>query len=101
MQTEERLNPFNEADFEYLVSKTNGVVRLPGLEAMPDVDPNALKKDDALKMQNYGRPYVDDKPGGVYYKFPKQPNQVADFHALAQAASNESQQQAFAPPADP
>lgn len=37
-----------------------------------DLDPKQIQAQDKLILQNYGRPYVENKPSGSYYKFAKQ-----------------------------
>lgn len=36
----------------------------------------AVIDGDKLELQNYGRPYVDGKPQGSFYAFPKQPAEI-------------------------
>eukprot|EP01124_Arcella_intermedia_P016856 TRINITY_DN2345_c0_g1_i1.p1 TRINITY_DN2345_c0_g1~~TRINITY_DN2345_c0_g1_i1.p1 ORF type:complete len:385 (+),score=87.47 TRINITY_DN2345_c0_g1_i1:2587-3741(+) len=43
----------------------------PVLELQEGQDIAALVANDKLVLQNYGRPYVDAKPSGTYYKYAK------------------------------
>ncbi|CAE8737484.1 unnamed protein product [Polarella glacialis] len=48
-------------------------------EVKPDMCSKQVQKDDAKALQNYGRPYKDDKPTGTYYKYAKEPKDVVGF----------------------
>jgi len=55
------------------------------LEAMPDESAAVIQKADTEALQNYGRPYVNGKPSGTYYMFPKDPSEVASFGEALEA----------------
>eukprot|EP00442_Polarella_glacialis_P036776 CAMPEP_0115131550 /NCGR_PEP_ID=MMETSP0227-20121206/53194_1 /TAXON_ID=89957 /ORGANISM="Polarella glacialis, Strain CCMP 1383" /LENGTH=380 /DNA_ID=CAMNT_0002537113 /DNA_START=175 /DNA_END=1317 /DNA_ORIENTATION=+ len=48
-------------------------------EVKPDMCSKEVQKGDAKALQNYGRPYKDDKPTGTYYKYAKEPKDVIGF----------------------
>ncbi|CAE7681361.1 unnamed protein product [Symbiodinium pilosum] len=67
---------FDPADFSYgiasgaVVHKSTGA-KLDGGEGVPSA--KDLDGADKAALQGYGRPYVDGKPGGVYYRYPRSP----------------------------
>eukprot|EP00439_Symbiodinium_sp_Y106_P066150 s2121_g10.t1 len=70
--------PWKAADFCYRVSKES-IAELSGAERR-DLDPKEVQKSDAVALQNYGRPYDENgKPTGTYYKYAKDPKEVASF----------------------
>jgi len=44
-------------------------------------DGQKLQQMDKLVLQNYGRPYADEKPTGSYYSFPREPDKLERFGA--------------------
>jgi len=55
------------SDFSYRLTN-NGVIACE-TEAPIEADFREILKGDQLAFQNYGRPYVDGKPSGTYYKY--------------------------------
>ncbi|CAK0900562.1 unnamed protein product [Prorocentrum cordatum] len=76
---QERFAPWAEKDFGCQI--INGSVFNMAENRMElDSDPQSIQAEDAKKLQNYGRPYDDaGKPTGTYYKYAKEPGDVADF----------------------
>lgn len=58
----------------------DAVTRRRRLIAAPmDATASSLQKADKQRLQNYGRPYENDKPSGEYYAFMKNADEVVDF----------------------
>lgn len=75
---QQKFAPWPETDFSCQVID-GSVYSLTPPEKIPSASAAELQKEDTLAIQNYGRPYVDGKPHGTYYKFPKQIFEVASF----------------------
>mmetsp|Transcript_45809 Transcript_45809/g.99536 ORF Transcript_45809/g.99536 Transcript_45809/m.99536 type:complete len:407 (-) Transcript_45809:115-1335(-) len=66
-------------DFEYIVKdkqaykKKAGTIEAESEEPVPGVDVAARTRDDSAKLQGYGRPYIEGKPGGTYYQHCREP----------------------------
>jgi hypothetical protein len=85
---QERFACWSEDDFAY--HSTDGRIVVPATECAQAecVDPQVVSARDTRLLQNYGRPYGnDEKPTGVYYRYPKQPGEVKDFSTLSISAA--------------
>jgi len=73
----EQFNEWRPDDFEYVVVDKKAYAKKAGTaeaEGDPvDVDVAAKTREDSAKLQGYGRPYVDGKPGGTYYQYCREP----------------------------
>lgn len=63
---------FDPADFSYGISSGVVVHKTTGAK-LEGVSAKDLDGADKAALQGYGRPYVDGKPGGVYYRYPRPP----------------------------
>jgi len=66
------LAAWDPADFERVI--VDGVeCRASDMSPCEKQDLTAVKKEDALGLQNYGRPFVNGRPSGTFYKYYKKP----------------------------
>jgi len=69
----EKLAAWDPEDFERVIVNSSKVCRASDMSPYEKQDLTAVKKQDALGLQNYGRPFVDGKPSGTFYKYAKKP----------------------------
>jgi len=67
------LSAWDPADFERVIVNGVEVCRASDMSPYEKQDLTAVKKEDALGLQNYGRPFVNGRPSGTYYKYHKKP----------------------------
>jgi len=72
-------SPWQESDFSHQVVNGKVFSLLGGVTAAPELETQAVHKEDTLALQNYGRPYKDGKPSGTYYRYPKKAGAVLHF----------------------
>ena len=74
-ESHQQLSNWNVNDFENVVISGKVYQLNPkDLSCTPHPtisDPSQLVNEDKNILQNYGRPYIDGKPSGSYYKFSK------------------------------
>ena len=71
---------YDPADFTHAVKGDEVCDKHTG-EKVEGVSAKDLDAADKMALQSYGRPYVDGKPGGVYYAFPRSGEALPFFTA--------------------
>jgi len=67
------LAAWDPADFERVIVDGLRICRSSDMTPCEDQNLAGAKKADGLALQNYGRPFVNGRPSGTYYKFAKKP----------------------------
>jgi len=69
----QELAAWDPEDFERVIVNSEIVCRANDMSPYEKQDLTAVKKEDALGLQNYGRPFVNGRPSGTFYKYAKKP----------------------------
>jgi len=67
------LAAWDPADFERVIVNGVEVCKASDMTPYQKQDLSAIKREDSLGLQNYGRPFVRGRPSGTYYKYHKKP----------------------------
>jgi len=67
------LAAWDPADFERVIVNGVEVCRASDMSPYEKQDLTAVKKEDVLGLQNYGRPFVNGVPSGTFYRYHKKP----------------------------
>mmetsp|Transcript_46088 Transcript_46088/g.62578 ORF Transcript_46088/g.62578 Transcript_46088/m.62578 type:complete len:172 (+) Transcript_46088:2-517(+) len=77
---------FSNDEFRFKVFGGGTITQCNDGAEVQGEDAQKLKQDDERELNSYGRPYgEDDSPSGTYYKYAKQPDEVAAFPLDADA----------------
>jgi len=67
------LAAWDPADFEKVIVNGVNICRASDMALCEKQDLSGTKKADTLALQNYGRPFVNNRPSGTFYKYAKNP----------------------------
>lgn len=67
------LAAWDPEDFERVIVNGVKVCRASDLTPYEEKTLAAVKKEDMMGLQNYGRPFKDGRPTGTFYKYSKEP----------------------------